>query len=537
MFYCENTMLEHKDTTAGACGAAAVLLTKAAAAVSLSYELRGRLVVTPKNWVLLEVPNAIGNGAFQALHVPGAEQPTSSRNGRYNAHISAMRPDELATIGGAAALKERGEQFGFTLGPVRTIANPAGWPEVSKCWVIEARSTPLMQLRRAYGLGEPTYPFHITFAVLKRRKKASVWRHPVLGKQAVIRNPPKAEMAERKSYEPICPHCDEVMAEKHFVPDGEKTELWRHRGPCYDKGAFVIEWPGQEARDKEMEAWLLPEKKANAEEVIVKSLRKAVEKCPRDEDSGFLDFWYDMNDRRAKLNFGDWADGGAVDKWKTAIGSWADEIEVMDEAGGPGSGDWIKIASLSADLRAARKATKAPNSPEQAFAGNYAKGKVRMHGFVVSLENPKGSTRSGTDSNGKKWSITMTHDYGYIRGTEGRDGDHVDVFVGDAPDTELVFVVDQQDPGSKRFDEHKVMLGFATAEAAKKGYLANYEKGWQGLRAITAMTIPQFRWWLAAGDTKKPAAGVRVKAAADAYYRRKVATCAKTTLLNAAAGK
>ena len=516
-------------------GAAAVLLSKQAAEVSLSYEMRGRLVVSPRGYVLLEVPNDIGNGAFKALHVPGAEQPVSSTSGRYNAHISVIRPEELESIGGASALKERGNQFGFTLGPSRLINNPAGWTDVAKCWVLEARSPALQSLRRAYGLGEPKYPFHITFAIKKRKQKTAALWHPALRHlqedktaAAVIRNQPlTAKMQEKTISDPICPHCNEVMAEKHFVPDQGDNDLWRHRGTCYDKGPFKINWP---ARPKEEQEWLdrvfsdMPaEKKANAEEAIVKGLREAVSNCPRDAASGFLDLWYDMTAGRAVLNFGDWATSKAIEQWKKALQDWGlSDIEVADEAGGPGKGDFIKIASLRQSIQDARDATATPKSPEQASAGNYAKGKVRMHGFTVSLENPKGSTRSGVDPAGKEWSVKMKHDYGYILGTEGRDGDHVDVFIGSNPETELVFVVDQQSPTSMRFDEHKCMLGFLTAAAAKAAYLANFEDGWKGLRNITALTIPQFRWWLANGDTTKPLAGVNVKAAADQFYRKAI---------------
>ncbi|MDR2388925.1 MAG: hypothetical protein LBD89_03955, partial [Tannerellaceae bacterium] len=80
-----------------------------------------------------------------------------------------------------------------------------------------------------------------------------------------------------------------------------------------------------------------------------------------------------------------------------------------------------------------------------------------LHGFDISIEQPKGSVRSGTDANGKKWESKMNNTYGYIRGTEGRDQDHIDVFIGENPLSEKVFVVDQVNPGNEEFDEHKVM--------------------------------------------------------------------------------
>lgn len=98
----------------------------------------------------------------------------------------------------------------------------------------------------------------------------------------------------------------------------------------------------------------------------------------------------------------------------------------------------------------------------------------------------------------------MPHHYGYILRHESEaDGDHVDLFMGPHPDSDVVFVVDQQTPGG-RFDEHKVMAGFISERKAREGYLASYSPGWKGLRSITAMTVGQFLEWLESGETGKP---------------------------------
>jgi len=139
----------------------------------LTYAMKGRLVLSRSGWVLLEVPNAIGNGCFKALDEHGIEQPISETTGQYNAHISVIRPDELEPIGGPSAIRTFGKMYGFNLGDVREISNPGTWSEVAKCWVIGAKSPELMDLRRSLGIGEPKYPFHITFAIRKRRAKAA----------------------------------------------------------------------------------------------------------------------------------------------------------------------------------------------------------------------------------------------------------------------------------------------------------------------------------------------------------------------------
>ena len=150
---------------------------------------------------------------------------------------------------------------------------------------------------------------------------------------------------------------------------------------------------------------------------------------------------------------------------------------------------------------AANEAATSPtnNLPEptqaQKEAGNYKKGKVKLHGFDISIENPKGSTRTGTDPDGKEWSSKMKHHYGDIKGTTGADGDSIDVFIGDNPDSQKVFVVDQVDPGNGAFDEVKVMMGFDNIDAARKGYLSNYDKNWKGLGEITETTVDEFKAW------------------------------------------
>jgi Inorganic Pyrophosphatase/Mannosyl-glycoprotein endo-beta-N-acetylglucosaminidase len=159
-------------------------------------------------------------------------------------------------------------------------------------------------------------------------------------------------------------------------------------------------------------------------------------------------------------------------------------------------------------------ADQSPNSPNndlpgsteaQNKAGNYLKPPVSLNGFSIRVENPKGSTRSGTDPNGKAWSVTMGSDYGYISGTKAADGDGVDVYVGSNPEAAGIFVIDQVNPDGS-FDEPKVVMGVADEAQARATYLSNYEAGWTGLGAITSMTREQFDGWLKNGGPLKPTA-------------------------------
>ena len=158
-----------------------------------------------------------------------------------------------------------------------------------------------------------------------------------------------------------------------------------------------------------------------------------------------------------------------------------------------------KIATASAEVNT--EPTEA-----QKEAGNYKKGHVQVGTFDITIEQPQGSVRKGTDADGKQWESKMNNTYGYIRGAVGVDGDHIDVFLSndiDGWNGRKVFVVDQYNPDGS-FDEHKVMLGFNDADEAKSDYLANYENGWENGRRIdvTAVNLEDFEKWIASSKRK-----------------------------------
>jgi len=124
--------------------------------------------------------------------------------------------------------------------------------------------------------------------------------------------------------------------------------------------------------------------------------------------------------------------------------------------------------------------------------GHELEDRYKFAGFNISVENKKGSTRSGVDKDGHKWECFMNMDYGYIRGTEGVDGDHLDVYIGDNEDSPSVYIVHQNDPTTGEYDEDKVMLGFSSLHDAKKAYLKQYDRpGFLG--KIDVMPIEEFR--------------------------------------------
>lgn len=160
---------------------------------------------------------------------------------------------------------------------------------------------------------------------------------------------------------------------------------------------------------------------------------------------------------------------------------------------------------FSLRLKSAIEETETNPSDAQKESGNYKKGHIKFGGYDYTIENPKGSTRSGKDADGKEWKVTMHDTYGYIRGKFGKDGDHLDMFINDKADLDNwngeVFVVDQVNPDGS-FDEHKVMYGYDSMDDAKKAYLANYSKGWKGLGNITGASKAEFDKWLDTSNRK-----------------------------------
>lgn len=164
---------------------------------------------------------------------------------------------------------------------------------------------------------------------------------------------------------------------------------------------------------------------------------------------------------------------------------------------------------LSEKIADAEANTDINPTEAQKGAGNYKKGHVRVGTFDISIEQPKGSVRSGVDANGKKWETTMQNTYGYIRGTEGVDGDHIDVFLSDDIDGwngRKAFVVDQYNEDGS-FDEHKVMLGFNEAADAETAYFANYDKDWakKHKTVVTPVNLEDFEKWIGSSHRKTKA--------------------------------
>jgi site-specific DNA-cytosine methylase len=180
------------------------------------------------------------------------------------------------------------------------------------------------------------------------------------------------------------------------------------------------------------------------------------------------------------------------------------EEEMMEKATSYEIND--ETAPFADRLETAISETETNPTEAQKKAGNYKKGHLSFGGYDFTVETPKGVTRSGKDEQGKPWSVTMHDTYGYILGKIGVDGDHIDMFINDAADLDTfdgnVYVVDQVNPETGEFDEHKVMYGYPDEAAATKAYLSNYSKGWKGLGKVTSVPKATFDKWLESSDRK-----------------------------------
>jgi hypothetical protein len=167
-----------------------------------------------------------------------------------------------------------------------------------------------------------------------------------------------------------------------------------------------------------------------------------------------------------------------------------------------------KVAEVKKRVEEAAKRVNTKPTEAQKESGTYAKGHVAVQGLNITIENPKGSERTGKTPNGNTWSVKMPAHYGYVKRTEGADGDQVDVYIGDKPDSQHVFIIDQKDLATGEFDEHKVMLGFDDPTVVFYAYDKSFSdgRGVERIGKITPMTMPQFKEWLAEGDTKKAVA-------------------------------
>ena len=182
-------------------------------------------------------------------------------------------------------------------------------------------------------------------------------------------------------------------------------------------------------------------------------------------------------------------------------------LDELDRVDGAGTRDKPIDVRSPGDLAIAQQNANPEPTEGQIEAGNYRKGHLTFQGLPVTIETPAGAERRGVGPNGEPWSVVLAHPYGYVKGTEGADGEHVDTYIGPHPESQTAFVIDQIDPRTRTFDEHKAVLGATTPDEAAAIYDAGFSDGSGASRrqSITPMPIPEFKEWLKAGETDLPA--------------------------------
>jgi N12 class adenine-specific DNA methylase len=170
-------------------------------------------------------------------------------------------------------------------------------------------------------------------------------------------------------------------------------------------------------------------------------------------------------------------------------------------------GDGSKAAPLRAggDTAAAAAQANTSPSPAQIEADNYKKVHYKLHGLDMSIENPQGTVRRSKKDSPVKWEVEMPYDYGDIKGTIGADGDNLDVMVGPNHASTRTWVIDQIDPATGKFDEHKSFVGFDTQEQVIDAYNRSFSDGSgpSRLGAITPGNTVNFKRWAFSGPLTK----------------------------------
>lgn len=349
-------------------------------------------------------------------------------------------------------------------------------------------------------LGDPNLPFNT------REYTDQDVRNAVI--EALFRNPTSRSLYERALEYQRHREENERLMEEGPVDEEYEREIWYQRNFHMTPQEYA---EAEEQAYQELEDMQLSEEQLREyDEIIAEETALLIERQDQNgtEQTGETESGEGGSevlhpeqaaDRRGGAEA---AEGGPAQTGGTrADNGTAAQAAEQVEAGADGNTTQQRIAE--AESRVNTEPTDA-----QKEAGNYKKGHVRIDGLEVTIEQPKGSVRRGRDASGKEWESTMHHTYGYIRGTESKDGDHIDVFLSDNPEQGEVFVVDQYNTDGS-FDEHKVMYGFASAEEARRAYLSNYEKGWENTRRIevTGFSKDEFKKWIDSSKRKtKPAA-------------------------------
>lgn len=121
-----------------------------------------------------------------------------------------------------------------------------------------------------------------------------------------------------------------------------------------------------------------------------------------------------------------------------------------------------------------------------------------VNGLPIAIETKAGHMRYG-----KTFRTKMPADYGFIKDTVGADGDEIDCYVGNNHNAAKVYVINQSEIGSKRFDEHKCMIGYNNEVEALADYWKGHTVAGEIFMSMIPMTMNNFKKWIKQDQTKQ----------------------------------
>lgn len=399
---------------------------------------------------------------------------------------------------------------------------------------IKAGNTGLMQINR-----EPAtaYAARIVDAYQKRDQPAPTIKNPLVASDSAVETPTTPAAVPKQPMIATVNHDEDLIAS---IDDADRNRLkaaremvdyWQpgsmQNGPSNKTELFpwLSSWPTTTPREigQAIDNYLAGKKLGTVQRrLIAETVKYERERTPAENDFEFPAAEpFRSKAKRYAAKVGANLDGLPDEDVRTFVDTYDRWVQSQSRGTAQPQG----ISSLIGERRGLRgtvtpvdaqahEAATSPHnglpepSPAQIEAGNYQKGHVRFHGLDISIENPAGSLRKGVDETGRPWQTELAHHYGYIKGTVGKDKDHLDVFIGPDHQSARAYVVDQRNLKSGGFDEHKIMLGFESPDAARQGYLDSYdETGPQRIIAVTDVPVEELKQWMRDGNTKKPFAG------------------------------
>ncbi|MDK1039265.1 MAG: hypothetical protein QGD91_10185, partial [Actinomycetota bacterium] len=178
-------------------------------------------------------------------------------------------------------------------------------------------------------------------------------------------------------------------------------------------------------------------------------------------------------------------------------------------------GPTVDILEMEPAFSVAETQTDVTPTEAQKEAGNYKKGRFTWNGVEIAIENPAGSVRSGVSRQGVAWQQTMNSGYGYFTSkpgadtVEGEPTEGVDVYVGPDITVPMAYVINQakdssQEAVGENFDEHKVMVGYPSQQAAIDAYQLDFQPARDYQIDVVAMLPEQLKGWLDKPQHDKP---------------------------------